>query len=531
VRITAYELTDLGEGYLSIQATNGKSVVSDDLGELLNFLRYNSKDTIRVFLDLDEAVAPLLRKLSKGDLEQVAEHNPALNIKGNHFYYYHDRVLQVGWTRYFGLKTFYGYPEYAPDASLNEVQRMADEVMATLDELGIGDTNLLTSAVACFEASKLGRETYANIPKGWEIPEDCYEILDYADKADHKDWVEARQVGHWEKGLYDWDKSSCYMSIASDLIDLRDCEIWKSDTLGKREREAIYGFVRGTFYIDPDGDHAHCSPVVAVVVNDLQGNPVGRLPEDTYSLAEIEVVERYGIGKFDFIDGWFVELKDGVVPRYPFGDIMEHLYESRLISPLASSIAKGIGNQIVGKLIQKRDSDKSIRNEVYHSVITCEARCEITRFLVEKGIGADEVIAIQTDGVRITKLLPLPSTNGLGAWRCNGDYPTIVVSPRKVYCQDKKPYRVSYSDIVAMTNDHPQSERYAKKVDRHITLAQAKSMGDIYRVGEYAVVPARFDLMGLVKEQCRVFPRLPKTGDQLVSNRYNSTPIRLGGEQ
>jgi hypothetical protein len=198
VRITAYNLDDLGGGYLSIQSAGDKSVVSDDLGELLGFLRYNSKDTIRVFFDLDEAVAPLLRKLSEGDLEQVAEHNPALDIRGHHFYYYHDRVLQVGWTRYFGLKTFYGYPEYAPDATLDEVQRMADEVMATLDELGIGDTNLLTSAVACFEASALGVETYAGIPKSYELPQDCYEILDYADKADHKDWVEARQVGHWE---------------------------------------------------------------------------------------------------------------------------------------------------------------------------------------------------------------------------------------------------------------------------------------------------------------------------------------------
>jgi len=185
----------------------------------------------------------------------------------------------------------------------------------------------------------------------------------------------------------------------------------------------------------------------------------------------------------------------------------------------------------VGKLIQKRDSDKSIRNEIYHALITCEARCEITRFLVEHSIEADELISIQTDGVRITKSLPLPSTNGLGAWRCNGDYPTIVVSPRKVYCQDKKPYRVSYSDLIAMTNDHPQSERYARKVDRHITLSQAKSMGDIYRVGEYAVVPARFDLMGLIKEQCRQFPRLPKTGRQLFENTYHSTPILIGGEQ
>jgi len=525
MRITAYDLQDLGEGYLVIQSSNGQSVVSDNLDELLRFLRYSSKDTIRVFLDIDEAVAPILRKISKTLLEGVATHDPAVNIGEHHFYYYHDRVLQVGWTRYFGLKTFYGYPEYAPVASLNEVQEMADEVMAALDRMGIGDTNLLTSAVACFESSELGKQTYTSISKGWEILPSCYEMLDYADQADHKDWVEARQVGHWESGLFDWDKTSCYMSLAAKLYDLRDCEFWKSDTLGKRELGASYGFVRGSFYIDPDSEYSHCSPIVSTVVNDLPGNPVGRIPVDIYSLEEVRTVERYGIGEFDFIDGWFIKPMNGVSPRFMFKDIMNYLYQKRAVSPLASSIAKGIGNQIVGKLIQKRDSDNSIRNEIYHALITSGARCEITKFLVENAVEAYELVSVQTDGVRITKTLPESSRNGLGAWHCNGDFPTIVVSPRKVYCRDKKPYRITYSDILEMVDGHPQSERYSKKAERHITLAQANAMGDIYRVGEYASAPARFDLLGLSREQCRVFPKLPKTGQQLLNNKYCSSSV------
>jgi len=523
--ITVYDLQDLGDGYLAIQSSNGQSVVSDNLDELLRFLRYSSKGTIRVFFDLDEAVAPILRKIPKPLLERAADSDPALDIGEHHFFYYHDRVLQVGWTRYFGLKTFYGFAEYAPVVSLDRVQAMADEVMATLDRMGIGDTNLLTSAVACFEASDLGRQTYAGIPKGWEIPSSCYEVLDYADQADHKDWVEARQIGHWESGLYDWDKTSCYMSLAAKLYDLRDCEFWKSGTLGKRELGASCGFVRGSFYIYPDSDYSHCSPIVAPVVNDLPGNPVGRIPVSIYSLEEVRTVERYGIGEFNFIDGWFIKPMNGVSPRFPFKDIMNYLYQKRAISLLASSIAKGIGNQIVGKLIQRRDSDNSIRNEIYHALITSGARCEIAKFLVDNDVKADELASVQTDGVRITRKLSESVRNGLGAWRCNGDFPTIVVSPRKVYCQDKKPYRITYSDILEMVNDHPRSERYSKSAERHITLAQAKAMGDIYRVGEYALAPARFDLLGLEREQCRVFPKLPRTGKQLLNSRYGSTPV------
>jgi len=527
VRITAYDLQDLGDGYLAIQSSNGQSVVSDNLDELLRFLRYSSKDTIRVFFDLDEVVAPILRKIPKQQLEQVADLNPAVNVGEHHFFYYHDRVLQVGWTRFFGLKTFYGYPEYAPILSLNETKQMAEEVMSTLDRMGIGDTNLLTSAVACFESSELGKQTYAGIPKGWEISPSCYEVLDYADQADHKDWVEARQIGHWESGLYDWDKTSCYMSLASKLYDLRDCEFWKSDALGKREQGASYGFARGSFYIYPDGEYSHCSPIVATVVNDLPGNPVGRIPVDIYSLEEMRTVERYGIGEFDFIDGWFIKVMNGVRPRFPFKSIMNYLYDKRAISPLASSIAKGIGNQIVGKLIQRRESDNSIRNEIYHALVTSGARCEITRFLVDNDIKPGELVSIQTDGVRTTRKLPESISNGLGSWHCNGDFPTIVVSPRKVYCQDKKPYRITYADILEMVDGHPQSDRYSKRADRHITLAQAKAMGDIYRVGEYASASARFDLLGLGSEQCRVFPELPRTGKRLLSKIYPSTPVVL----
>ena len=525
MRITAYDLVDLGENYIAISSSDGKNIVSSNLDELLGFLRYSSRDTIRVFFDLDESVAPLLRKMDRATLDRVAANDNNLSINVHHFYYYPDRVMQVGWTRYFGLKTFYGYPEYAPDASLEEVQSMADEVVSTLNRMGLGDTTLLTSAVAAFESSDLGKQTYAVLPKGWEIPQSCYEALDYADKADHKDWVEARQVGHWPSGCFDYDKTACYVSLACDLFDLRDMEFWKSSTFGLREQGATYGFVRGSFRIYPDGDHAHCSPIITTVVNDLQGCPVGCLPEDIYSLDEVRTVERYGIGEFCFADGWFLKPLSGVRMRFPFRNIMTHLYEQRSISDLASSISKGIGNQIIGKLIQKRDSDNSIRNEIYHALITCGARCEITKFLIDNNIKASEIVAVQTDGVRVTRELPPLSHTGLGSWHCNGDFPTIVVSPRKVYCGDKKPYRITYSDIMDMVGEHPSLERYSKKVQRHITLLQAKAMGDVYKVGEYAVAPARFDVLGLEREQCRVFKKLPRTGSALVNGQYGSEPV------
>jgi len=525
MRITAYELLDLGSGFLAIQSSEGKSIVSADLRDILAFLRYSSRDTIRVFMDVDEAVAPILRKIDHALLDRIAERDPAVDVEGHHFFYSHDRVLQVGWTRYFGLKTFYGYPEYAPDATLEQVQDMADEVVDTLTRMGIGDTNVLTCAVTCFENSELGKRTYTDVPKSWQLPSSLHGCLDYADAADHKDWWEARQIGHWESGLYDWDKTACYASLAADLLDLRDMEFWRSSTFGRREQGAYYGFVRGRFFIDPDSPTAYASPIVTRVVNDLQGNPQGWLPEDTYTMDEVRTVERYDIGGFLLTDGWFLRPLNGVRPRLPFREIMNTLYDLRSLSPLAASIAKGIANQMVGMLIERRDRDNGIRNEIYHALITAKARCEITKFLIEKEIADDELVAIQCDGVRTTKVLPQAQRNGLGAWRCNGDPPTIVCSPRKVYCLDKKPYHVTYDDVLQMVSEHPLSQRYTKRAQRHTTLLQAKAMGDVYRVGEYATAPAKFDVATLRHENCRVFPTLPKTGTGLLSRQYKSRPV------
>ena len=51
---------------------------------------------------------------------------------------------------------------------------------------------------------------------------------------------------------------------------------------------------------------------------------------------------------------------------------------------------------------------------------------------------------------------------GMGSWRNNGTAPTIVVSPYKVYTGDKRPYSLTYADIMSMVKAHPQSQIYDK---------------------------------------------------------------------
>ncbi len=525
MNITAYKITDLGSGNIAIESSSGAVLVSSSLQEILDFLRYSSSKTIRVFFDLDDSIAPVLRMMSRDHLDSVIAKSPTVEIAGSQVTYYPGHLFQVGKSRFYSLKHFYGLPEYTLDYTLEETQASGEELLSTLSRMGMGDAYALVSAVSCFRSTTLGKAFCESLPKGYDIPPSCFEALDYADAADHKDWVEARQIGHWPSGCFDWDLTGCYSWLSSKLYDLRDLEYWKSSHFGPREQGAAYGFLRGSFKIYPDGKYAHCSPIIANIINDLPGNPVGNLPPDTYTLDEVRTVEMYGIGEFAMQDGWFMKPAGSVRPRLPFKDMMNNLYQLRAMSPLASSIAKGIGNQLIGWLIRRAEIAGSIKNEIYHALITAGARCEITKFLVENDVQADEVVSVQTDGVRITKDIPHPRTSGLGAWRCNGDYPTIVMSPRKVYCRDKRPYRITYDDILNMVSEKPGADRYAKSVPRHTTLEQAKEMGDVYRVGEYGSVPAGVDILGMKHEQNRVFKQLPRIGSDLLNKVYKSEPV------
>ncbi len=207
---------------------------------------------------------------------------------------------------------------------------------------------------------------------------------------------------------------------------------------------------------------------------------------------------------------------------------MDYLYQKRYKSELASSIMKGVANQIIGKLIETRvDGDYGVlRNDIYHALILSQARVKVAEFLIQNEIQADELVTVQTDGVRLTRYIPVGG-RGMGSWRCNGSQPTIVASPYKVYTQDKKPGHLTYDHIIEMIREHPQSKYYARTVKHRTTLRQAIQQGDISKVGELDDLPAHLDLVAITREQNRCFAELPVMGRELLANKYQSTPIIL----
>jgi len=482
-----------------------------------------------VAYDLDEFVAPLLRKLPENVLLRLAQNEPNVEHRGHHLFYLPGKMFEVGHTHFYGVKQFLNLSGFAPSPSLDETQRLVDAIVAALTGLGIDSPRKLTSGIAVFADSPMGKELFARLPKNSDLPERYDGATQYAYLSDRKDWVSAYQIGHWLDGtIFDYDQTACYAWLASRLTDPRELVFWKAESMGKAEQGALFGFIKGKFWIDPGGEYAHCSPIMAHTGNGLYGNPVGALPEDIYTLDEVRYVVGRGIGAFDMTDGWFASRIGGTAPGKPYKDVMERLYELRRGSPMRAGIAKVIANSIVGKLIEERTDGSlgEIRNDVCHALITAGARCEISSFLVGNEIKANELVVVQTDGARLTRRVFTPKHNGMGSWRCNGSDPVLVVSPRKVYTLDKRPYRVTYQNILNMVSGNPKDERWCEPERYRVTLQQAIDDNAIHTVGELRETTVNFELIGLEMEQNRVFNRLPKTGRVLLSGKkYHSEPV------
>jgi hypothetical protein len=528
-RILAYETWSDGD-LIGIHSSDDQLIISSDPAELLEFLRYKASGVLRIFWDLDESLAPVLRLLPRPILESLARFDENTEYCGHQLYYLPERSLRVGRARLYGIKSFWPSDTPAP-TDLQSLQDMADELISTLERCGMPDPIKLTSPIAVFEGTEKGQQAYSLIPRGHDLTKSTWGALEYAFQADRREWITAYQLGHWgESEIFDFDVSSQYPSCAAELLDIRDMEAWRSESIGIREQKAYYGVLRGRLYIDPSSPIAHASPFMADLER-MPGNPAGDFGDGYHiTLDEYRLLEQYpSMGEFTVESGWFLGILGGVRPRKPFYNIMHELFDMRAISDLAASSVKGIANQIIGKLIETRVDGTygQLRNDLYHALILAQARCKVSQFLLENNIGKDELVVVQTDGCRLTREVKLYG-KWMGAWRCNGSFPTIVASPYKVYCGDKKPGHLTYEMVTDMVKEHPLSQYYGTKVKHRMTMRQALSEGDISRVGELVDMPAHLDMVSLQREQNRLFKRMPQTGMALLGNTYQSEAVVIG---
>jgi hypothetical protein len=374
-------------------------------------------------------------------------------------------------------------------------------LMTMLSEVGIHSPPNLTSPFAIARSSELFDLSPGMIPMIFDTPFEKWEAHELALRCTPHEWVCNYQIGHFDE-LWSVDLCSAHPGSSYDLPDLRDCSLVKSDVM---DENAYNGIVIGDIKVDPSSQYAFCAPFLADRGDGTLVSFVGTRENYVCLLSEVRTLYRYNMGEFNFKYGWFIRPIDGKYTRRPFQKIMSQCYRARSHSAIASIFFKGIMNGMIGKLLETRKNlDGSVKkygeffNPLYHCFITTDTRLKVFAFLVGHEITEKELVHIGLDGIKITRHISLPTQAYMGQWRSQGSQSEIILSPGALLNSKRRFKGIAYSEIVKEINIRPNASKY----------------GDI-------------DLQWIAKNQIRVFPNLPHTGQDLLNERYISNPLML----
>ncbi len=383
----------------------------------------------------------------------------------------------------YNLRQF--YPGQPQPQTIADIEQAAKDVLLAFRRMGLQPTKL-TSAVAVYQDIL----AHMSVPRACDVPEESLEALTYA-ANDIKEWREVFQIGHWSGAdgdmAADYDITSGYPSEAMNLLDFRKAKIWKSDTVPS---DFDWAIMNGKVTIHPD---TKVSPILY-----WDGTHyVSRTGTwaDFLTNEQADWLKKWQRGTFDMKDGWF--LKYPRVCAKPFEAIMQRLFNLRGDSPLRDTIAKSIANGVIG-LWQQEFSDAY--GPYFSPILACQAISRVglkdANFVYENRM-IDDLISITVDGVLASKLVPCRRDRVMGQWRLNKPGPALVASTGYQWLADKKPGNVTYEQMMEAIKGKPNASSYLGVLDLNL-----------------------LDLD-------RHFPKMPRTGRQLLDNKYQSEPIEV----
>ena len=111
-----------------------------------------------------------------------------------------------------------------------------------------------------------------------------------------------------------------------------------------------------------------------------------------------------------------------------------------------------------------------------------------------------------------------------GGWRLNYIGSALVVSSGLLYTKQTKPKGLTLDDILELIKEHPKAGYYEKRLRRRVTLGDALAQDKFQELGREVDMVSSIDLVRL--ELDRVFILTPQTGQQLLTKRYSSKPVK-----
>jgi len=110
-------------------------------------------------------------------------------------------------------------------------------------------------------------------------------------------------------------------------------------------------------------------------------------------------------------------------------------------------------------------------------------------------------------------------------WRLVYEGSALIISSGLVYTETTKPKGLHLKDVLAMIKDHPRLSYYETKVKRRLTLGDALAQNRMEDLGKEMDFSVSISLLN--QEHDRDFPKMPRSGGQLLSKHYQSKPRRV----
>lgn len=494
----------------------------------LDWLLDDAPGQPKMMYDLDSGVASLLWLLgiSKQDGEKLLK-TKSLYLRGTgcKLKYVPSKFLAVdfgggasGRFAMFADCAGYSDPMFSADTSIGYAMRKAKEAEAVGREvkqaflnLGLG-TGSLVSPIAEFERTYLHDLTF---PGKDDLP---HEVMVMGYNAIKGNWVEAWEIGAYDH-IFDYDINGCYGFELSKLPDWRRGHWTKGEGVNC-PKEAAYGFSEG--YITCT---AAFHPFLMRQGDLWSFTPTGTW-RTTLTKGEVDFIQEYGLGEWKPITSWWWTPQGE--QRRPFDGVVKYLWGRR---EKAEGLERAIIKRLLAALWGKTQEVRRTGEEIvvgwlfcppYASIVEASTRVRVAKTAID--CGACPPIAIAVDGMISHQELPMPLGEELGAWRLSHEGKGIVISSGIAALEGKEgaqEFALSYDWLMSQISHNPQATEYTMRKQSVVSLMRALSTDKWDRLGQVEEITRS---IRIGEEEKRMWQYRPRTGGDLLNNRYQSEP-------
>lgn len=451
-----------------LHCSDGNTFVTDDWQEASAFLLEPCEFAVVWNIDI---FVDILSTLLRESLQEQLKSGGRILIDDRLYYYQSGRLFGINHINFYGLNRYADKPV----TDVNELLNLGNDVVKAYKRIGIEPTKL-TSPVSVF-AEKLESIPFS---RAFDLSDDALSLIDATAKVMTREWRDIYKLGYWDKDeVTDYDCTAAYPSIVAELPDITNATFFSSPVMPDKY---TWGELQGNLTI--------IKPVHPFFCESTGDYPMGDLGEQSITTDMLWLLNKYQIGTFEMKHGDFFLLPEKYV--FPFKATMNRLYDIRTSGDkLVNKITKGISVGIWGKLAERYENGLGDNfNSIYARMVTSRCMVKVASFVYHNNMEND-LISVLVDGVLATKRLSVSREKKFGQWRMNEPNPALVLSLLYQWIGDKRPAQMTYSELMPMIQSKPNSHVY----------------GDV-------------DL-NLI-EHPKKFQSVPRTGKELLGNKYNS---------